>query len=132
MNTLIDVDVLKKLEWIKDEFTGSTEGQCHICGGYKKGRMGGTNLLCDREFKGHKEDCKLWIAIKIVEEPAIPLGDASWWRNQYAIVTDAWHKEWWTEHDERMRLEARLKLANITINDLNEQISENRKYMREE
>lgn len=64
MKVYVELEVLKKLEWIKDEFTGVTGGRCHICGGYKWGGPKGRNLLHPGEFEGHKEDCKLLIAIK--------------------------------------------------------------------
>ena len=56
---LVSLNVLKKLEWTRDEFTGVTGGQCRICGGYKKD-MG----LHPGEFAGHSEDCELGKALK--------------------------------------------------------------------
>ena len=61
---LIDVEVLRKLEWITDEFTGVTGGQCRICNGYKRDRS-----LRPGEFAGHTSDCALDIAIKSADEP---------------------------------------------------------------
>jgi hypothetical protein len=54
----IEKEVLEKLEWIADEFSGVTGGMCRICGGYK--RNVGLHL---GEFVGHKPDCKLGIAL---------------------------------------------------------------------
>ena len=64
MKVLIDVEVLKRLEWITDEFTGVTGGRCRICNGYKKDR----NLHLG-EFAGHASGCALDIAIKNADEP---------------------------------------------------------------
>ena len=61
---LIDVDVLQKLEWIEDEFTGLTLGGCHICGGFKRGKIGEHNILRPGEFVGHTPDCPLGNALR--------------------------------------------------------------------
>lgn len=60
----IEREVLEKLEWITDEFTGVTGGQCRICGGYRRNRG-----LHPGEFAGHKPDCKLGIALRPSAQP---------------------------------------------------------------
>ncbi len=64
MKVLVDLDVLKKTEWLTDEFTGWTGGRCPICGGYKRGGDGVLMRLHPGEFARHKKDCKLRLAIK--------------------------------------------------------------------
>lgn len=56
-----------------------------------------------------------------------PINTAAWWRNKYEATNAAWHKEWWAEHEERIRLEERLNIANLTIGDLCTQIQEERR-----
>ena len=55
----INEDVLRRLEWICDEFTGVTGGKCHICGGYKRDMA-----LRPGEFAGHAPNCELALALK--------------------------------------------------------------------
>lgn len=64
MEVLIDVEFLKKIEWLTDEFTGWTGGRCPCCDGYRRGGDGGFMRLHPGEFAGHKKDCKLYLAIK--------------------------------------------------------------------
>ena len=63
MKVLIDIEFLKKIEWLRDEFTGWTGGRCPCCGGYKYGGDDIIQRLHPGEFEGHKEDCELHIAL---------------------------------------------------------------------
>ncbi len=57
----VSKEILEKLEWITDEFTGVTGGRCRICGGYKYDRR-----LHPGEFAGHASNCELGNALAAV------------------------------------------------------------------
>jgi len=74
VKVLIDTEVLEKLEWLQDEYTGVTGGRCHICGGYKWGGPKGWGLLHPGEFEGHKSDCKLALALALANQTSVSQG----------------------------------------------------------
>jgi len=56
---VIEMALLRKLEYITDEFTRAAGGRCLICGGYRRDRD-----LHPGEWQGHTEACELGKALK--------------------------------------------------------------------